>query len=181
MLDRASCFGLLRWWTHFCFRNSWKFIRFVSGTLILYKVRAVQGEGVQYRVRVCSTKGGCAVQGEGVQYRVRVCSTKGGCAAQAEGVQYGLRVCSTELFVLHPSACTAHPQPVLRMCLSLYWTPSACPWISKSPVTSYNLRVASSDIEITSDELESTCYNIKSTSYELRHQKHELRARIYEL
>ena len=59
-----------------------------------------------------------------------------------------------------------------------------CPimWISKSRVTSYELRVASYNIKITSYELKSTSYNIKSTSYniritsyELQHNNHELR------
>ena len=38
-------------------------------------------------------------------------------------------MCSTKwgkLFVLYSSACTAHPQPVQRVCLSLYFTASAC-------------------------------------------------------
>ena len=61
----------------------------------VHKSCAVQAEGVQYRLRVCSTGSGYAVRAEGMQYRLRVCSTGWGCAARAEGVQYGLRVCST--------------------------------------------------------------------------------------
>ena len=57
----------------------------------LYKVSAVQAEGVQYRLRVCSTGGGCALWAEGVQYRLRG------------------TLCSASLSLYcTPSACTAH-------------------------------------------------------------------------
>ena len=107
---------------------------------------------MQYRLKVCSTGWGCAVQAEGVQYRLRVCSTGWECAVRAKGLHYGLRHTRSagweravhpegnSLFCIPqsvlrvcfsvyctPSACTAGvPQPVLRICLNLYCTISAC-------------------------------------------------------
>ena len=81
----------------------------------------------------------CAVQAEGLQYRLRVCSTSCGFAVWAQvQPKYRLRVCSIGWArtahpppVLHtlisygtPSACTGHPRPIWHT-LSLYWTPSS--------------------------------------------------------
>ena len=64
------------------------------------------------------------VLAEGVQYRLRVCSTRWGCEVRVEGVHDRLRktLCSASLSLYSRSlACTSGvPQSVLRM-HTLHW------------------------------------------------------------
>ena len=105
--------------------------------ITLYKICAVQAEGVQYRLRetlcsaspslCCGCALACTVHPQPVLHTLSLyCtpSTSTGHSQLVLGLCLSLYWQTLSPYCI-PSGCTAHPQPVLQT-LRLYCTPSAC-------------------------------------------------------